>query len=68
MVRATGSKGSIAMTTCLVTSGAGFLGSHLCDELLRRGEAMGVERLVGAATSRPRHFPTCIPMLLFPGW
>src|ERR1700735_398542 len=40
--QAVGQKGSTvvilrAMATCLVTVGAGFLGSHLCDELLARG-------------------------------
>src|SRR3984957_264916 len=40
--RAVGQNGSTVVilrgvATCLVTGGAGFLGSHLCDELLARG-------------------------------
>ncbi len=43
------------MTTSLVTGGAGFLGSHSCDELLRRGN-----RVICVDTSRPDRSTTSL--------
>jgi dTDP-glucose 4,6-dehydratase len=47
------------MATCLVTGGAGFVGSHLCDELLARGHrVICVDNLETGSLANIEHIRT----------
>jgi dTDP-glucose 4,6-dehydratase len=47
------------MATCLVTGGAGFLGSHMCEELLRRGHrVICVDNLETGSLANIEHIRT----------
>jgi dTDP-glucose 4,6-dehydratase len=47
------------MATCLVTGGAGFLGSHMCDELLARGhQVICVDNLETGSLANIEHIRT----------
>jgi UDP-glucose 4-epimerase len=49
------------MSTWLVTGGAGFIGSHLCEALVARGDDVRV--LDDLSTGHRSNLPPCVPLL-----
>ena len=49
------------MSTFLVTGGAGFIGSHLCDALVARGDCVRV--LDNLSTGHRSNLPACVPLI-----
>ncbi|HET7882868.1 MAG TPA: NAD-dependent epimerase/dehydratase family protein, partial [Acetobacteraceae bacterium] len=49
------------MTTWLVTGGAGFIGSHLCEALLHRGDT--VRALDDLSTGKRENLPAAVALI-----
>ena len=49
-------KGGASMKRILITGGAGFLGSHLCDRLIGEGDdVVGIDNFFSGSKDNIRH-------------